>query len=66
MTPAILETTKALAGIANADRITEENKSKANDLLGKMLDILAKDVNETHKIEASNIIQPLPGMIGQA
>lgn len=59
MTPAILETTKALAGIANAERISDKNKEKANEYLGKLLDIIGKDVDTYHQEEMSKIIKPL-------
>jgi hypothetical protein len=60
MTPAILETTKALAGIANAERITEANKKLANELLEKMLNVLKTDVDAAYHKEIG-IFTPIPG-----
>jgi hypothetical protein len=60
MTPAILETTKALAGIANAERITEANKKLANELLEKMLNVLKTDVDAAYRQEIG-LFTPIPG-----
>jgi hypothetical protein len=55
MNPAICETIKMLAGVANAERISFENKDIANQILIKLLKIVEKDVNLA-SLEASGII----------
>ena len=45
MNPATLETLKALAGIANAERIRTDNKDLANDMVNTLLKMIQRDVN---------------------
>lgn len=60
MNPGVLETIKALAGISNAERITEENKKTANELLAKMLVVLKADVDTAYQNEIG-IFTGIPG-----
>lgn len=52
MNPTNLETLKALAGIANAERIEERNKILANEMVNKLLKVIEKDVNTMSAIAA--------------
>lgn len=46
MNPAVLETIKTVAGIANAERIEKANRDKANEILEILLTVVKKDSTE--------------------